>query len=150
MTVHLNNFITRVVAVEALQLSLQNMEEAAALCGGSLEQSIHSNHTFVLWVPTPMGPVCAKVGWWLVRTESGWVAMGDKSFKRKFELANDKGERVPPYDIQKGVPLTVESIRVTENGMLVKASLPDGYQLSNEFDVPGFSVYVPPKKESDV
>lgn len=86
--------------VEALQLTATNMAEAAELSGALLEWSRRYD-AFVLLLESPNGgrKTVAREGMWLVSNGKGWVAMTELNFKRKFELANEKGERVPPYEM---------------------------------------------------
>jgi hypothetical protein len=100
MSTTLKHFITRLVNVEAVQLTSENLGEAAQLSGAEMvwNQQIKA---FALVLPTPRGNILAKAGMWLVSSSKGWVAMTDKNFRDKYERANQKGERVPPYSIAK-------------------------------------------------
>lgn len=96
MTPELTRYVTRVITVKALQLSLENLEKAAALCGGEYKFD-KARNDFIIFVPSPHGTIVATPGWWLVYNGKGWVAMTNKHFTDKYERANAKGERVPPY-----------------------------------------------------
>lgn len=94
----MDKFITRVVTVEALQLTHSNMVESAALCGGEFKLPANAGGAPYISIKTSNGLVVPAIaGMWIVKSPRGWVTMTDKNFRRKYELANDKGERVPPY-----------------------------------------------------
>lgn len=110
MPAELQPFITRVVKAQALQLSHENMSAAAALCGEDLiwlkDKKFFS---FVLY--GNHGKILAQPSMWLVKLETGWVLMTDRNFKAKYEAANDKGERLPPYTYP---PNATPGIKVSE------------------------------------
>lgn len=92
----LKKYNSRPVSVDAIQLTNENVPEIAERCGGSYNYD-ETTQLFVCIVPTGRGTIYAVPGMWLVHNGKSFVAMTNENFNRKFELVNDKGERVPPY-----------------------------------------------------
>lgn len=79
----LERYVTRVVHVEAMQLSSENMGEAAELTGAFMtwDQKLKG---FCLVLDVPNGKIRCIPGMWMVKNRHGWLAMNEKKFRVKY------------------------------------------------------------------
>lgn len=104
----MRQFKTKAVAIEAEQLTDDNVEELARLCGGVIVEEIHPRHPDRKYrginVPTAQsGNVRLSQGQWLVRDAFGrFGVLSDREFNQDFEDVEKPPASQEPMDARKG------------------------------------------------
>lgn len=86
----IQKFTTRLDEIEAMEITLANVEEVADWCGGEvMQEAKSSDHTDVytaVTVPMISGPVDLPVGYYLIKNSRGrFEGMTATAFHQKYE-----------------------------------------------------------------
>jgi hypothetical protein len=82
-----SSFVRKPLVVEGLQVNTHNMDEVAAWCGGSIEETPSERKFIKLHIkPSPMTRQnMAFVGDWVLKSDVGFKIYSKKAFERTFD-----------------------------------------------------------------
>jgi hypothetical protein len=94
----IQKFQHRVEEIEAVQITLDNIEELAVWCNGEVfryspDLGSGSTTSVTLSVHTRVGHVALETGYWLIKNSTGrFEGMTDANFQRKYVVAQERRE----------------------------------------------------------